>query len=94
VDVTFKRPPPENLRIVEVGPYVIMSAPDGEKLGDYVNFSPSQMWALRGPSIKASPLTLVTAAILPLILALAFTFGLKVKPSVDFPKNNFRLDAI
>jgi hypothetical protein len=94
VDVTFKRPPPENLRIVEVGPYVIMSAPEGEKLGDYVNFSPSQIWALRGPSIKASPLTLAAATILPLILALAFTFGLKMKPSVDFPKNNFRLDAI
>jgi hypothetical protein len=79
VDVTFKRSPPENLQIVEVGPYIIISVPEGERLSDYINFSPSQMWVLRGSSIKATPLLLAAAIILPLILALAFIFGLKIK---------------
>jgi len=87
MDVTFKKPPPETLRVVEIGPYVIISASKGERLGDYVKFSPEPLWALRGQSLNANPLLIAIAAILFLTLISAFILGLRIN---IYPKNNLK----
>jgi len=87
VDVTFKKPLPETLRVVEVGPYVIISASKGERLSDYVNFSPKQLWVFRDQSLNANPLLMVIAAILFLTLISAFILGLRIN---IYPKNNLK----
>jgi len=84
VDIAFKRTLPKALKIVEIGPYIIISVPEGEKLSEYINFSPSQIWAFRNASIKVNQLLIAVAIILSLTLILALILGLKIKAFIDF----------
>ncbi|MBS7658907.1 MAG: glycosyltransferase family 39 protein [Candidatus Bathyarchaeia archaeon] len=82
-DVTFKAPLPETLRVIEIGPYVIIGAPEGEKLSEYVNFSQSQLWAFRSSSVNVNLLFTVVAATISLTLILILFLGLRIKPPLE-----------
>ena len=48
-DVSYKKGvnASQAIQIVEVGPYVIISLQNGQKLTDYIEFTPSQIWAFK-----------------------------------------------
>lgn len=92
-DVAFKEPPPKTLRIVEVGPYIIIGAPEGEKISDYVSFSPGQLWAFRSSPVNANPLLTVVAATLSSALILTLLLGLRINPSENKPFTKSRRES-